>query len=279
MSHDVFLQEICQHPDDINARLVYADWLEDVGDPRGEFIRIQCELATLSDEDDEQLDRKAELAYRQRDLLEEFGAQWDADIRPFADHWQHRCGFVEYVELTFQAFVKHGEALFGKHPITAATLRGAASAHIAALAASPWLGRLTRLCLDGCALEDDDLQTLCKSTQLAQLTRLTLSHNRLGDAGVRALAACPALAQLEILDLSENQIRNAGVQALAESPHLANLQALVLSSNQIRLTGARALAASETLTGLEYLDLSQNLLDMRAVEALRERFGRDVCRA
>src|SRR5206468_3722921 len=39
-----FLRAICERPDEDGPRLVYADWLEERGDPRGEFIRVQCRL-------------------------------------------------------------------------------------------------------------------------------------------------------------------------------------------------------------------------------------------
>src|SRR5262245_13702893 len=43
---EAFLQDIREHPDDDTPRLIFADWLEEHGQPeRGEFIRIQCELA------------------------------------------------------------------------------------------------------------------------------------------------------------------------------------------------------------------------------------------
>jgi uncharacterized protein (TIGR02996 family) len=42
-----FLQAILENPDDDVPRLIFADWLEEQGDPRGEFIRLQCELAGL----------------------------------------------------------------------------------------------------------------------------------------------------------------------------------------------------------------------------------------
>ena len=35
---------IFANPDDDAPRLVYADWLLERGDPRGEFIQIQCKL-------------------------------------------------------------------------------------------------------------------------------------------------------------------------------------------------------------------------------------------
>ena len=45
--YEPFLQTVLENPADDGARLVYADWLEEQGDPRGEFIRVQIELAKL----------------------------------------------------------------------------------------------------------------------------------------------------------------------------------------------------------------------------------------
>lgn len=44
---DAFISTICQAPHEDAPRLVYADWLEERGDPRAEFIRVQVELAGL----------------------------------------------------------------------------------------------------------------------------------------------------------------------------------------------------------------------------------------
>ncbi|MCA9069386.1 MAG: TIGR02996 domain-containing protein, partial [Planctomycetaceae bacterium] len=43
-NEDEFLNRIRADRDNPVPYLVYADWLDDQGDPRGEFIRIQCEL-------------------------------------------------------------------------------------------------------------------------------------------------------------------------------------------------------------------------------------------
>lgn len=40
-----FLGKILESPDDDAPRLVFADWLDERGDPRGEFIQVQVELA------------------------------------------------------------------------------------------------------------------------------------------------------------------------------------------------------------------------------------------
>jgi uncharacterized protein (TIGR02996 family) len=44
-----FLRAICEAPFDDGPRLVYADALDERSDPRGEFIRVQCELARLEE--------------------------------------------------------------------------------------------------------------------------------------------------------------------------------------------------------------------------------------
>src|SRR5262245_6439690 len=40
-----FLADIAADPGDDLVRLIFADWLSEHGDPRGDFIRAQCELA------------------------------------------------------------------------------------------------------------------------------------------------------------------------------------------------------------------------------------------
>ena len=47
---EAFLQRIRAFPDDDAPRLVFADWLDEQGDPRGEFIRVQIALAQLDRE-------------------------------------------------------------------------------------------------------------------------------------------------------------------------------------------------------------------------------------
>jgi uncharacterized protein (TIGR02996 family) len=39
-----FLEEILAHPEDEATRLVYADWLEEQGDPRAEFLRLEVAM-------------------------------------------------------------------------------------------------------------------------------------------------------------------------------------------------------------------------------------------
>jgi uncharacterized protein (TIGR02996 family) len=48
MSNDEgFLRAIQKNPEDDAFRLVYADWLEERGDLRGEYLRLACKLDDL----------------------------------------------------------------------------------------------------------------------------------------------------------------------------------------------------------------------------------------
>ena len=48
MSDQGFIDAILEDPGDIDRRLVYADYLEERGDPRAELIRLEHELSELT---------------------------------------------------------------------------------------------------------------------------------------------------------------------------------------------------------------------------------------
>ena len=78
------LRAILEEPGDDALRLIYADWLEDHGDAaRGEFIRVQCELAKIgglhppADDEDRAIIRRAKALRRcERELLERWVEYW-----------------------------------------------------------------------------------------------------------------------------------------------------------------------------------------------------------
>jgi uncharacterized protein (TIGR02996 family) len=47
MNEDAFLETIRTAPQDLLPRQMYADWLEENGDPRHEFVRTECRLIEL----------------------------------------------------------------------------------------------------------------------------------------------------------------------------------------------------------------------------------------
>src|SRR4051794_23398773 len=66
-----FLATIRADPGDI-PRLLFADWLEERGDPRGELLRVQCALART----DEDGPGREELERREAELLGRHGEAW-----------------------------------------------------------------------------------------------------------------------------------------------------------------------------------------------------------
>jgi uncharacterized protein (TIGR02996 family) len=83
------LAAIAADPEDDEPRIVYADWLLQAGDPRGELIAVQCAL---------ERSRTPELAARERVLLERHEAEWLARAGLAAGEGRLHRGFIERVE-------------------------------------------------------------------------------------------------------------------------------------------------------------------------------------
>src|SRR5205823_1880461 len=91
---EAFLQAILEAPDDDVPRRVYADFLLDQGNPRGEFIQAQLDLAKMPTSDP----RYSALRGREQQLLARHGQEWAAPLGKRIDRWQFQRGFIEKVE-------------------------------------------------------------------------------------------------------------------------------------------------------------------------------------
>ena len=141
MSHDdAFLQAIIANPDDDAPRLLYADWLEERGDPRGEFIRVQCALARMDEYDP----RRWDLECRAWTLEKAHVAIWLGAVREKLSNWEFRRGFMDWVELGSRAFMAYSADLFRHGPLRTASIFPE-PAVLPALLADPYLQRLQEL--------------------------------------------------------------------------------------------------------------------------------------
>jgi uncharacterized protein (TIGR02996 family) len=275
------LEAILAAPDDDGPRLIYADWLEERGDPHGEFIRLQVALAGAPAHDP----RRPAWRERERALLAEHRDAWLGPLRGLFYLGEFRRGFLEEITLKAQTFLDHAAAVCRAAPVRLVRLlKGAAVA--GPLADCAHLRRVSALHLTDNLIGDDGVRALAASPHLAGLATLRLGGNGLGDLGAEALADAPHLARLTTLNLSGNNIGNAGVRALAQSPYLAGLTALDLRNNQIGDAGVRALAQSPYLRRLRVLDLSNTARHLSSSEndigaeqkrILRVRFGDRAC--
>jgi uncharacterized protein (TIGR02996 family) len=69
---------LAENPDDLAAHMAYADYLQEQGDPRGEFIQVQL---ALEDPAKSAAQRK-ELTRREEKLLKEHEKEWLGDLAP-----------------------------------------------------------------------------------------------------------------------------------------------------------------------------------------------------
>jgi uncharacterized protein (TIGR02996 family) len=224
MSDAGFLRDIVEHPQDDAPRLVYADWLDDHGQSdRAEFIRVQCQLARLPEDDP----RRPDLAYCAGVLLRRHGPEWGKPLERFTRRVEFSRGFVGKVTLTAAKFLKVADGLLARTPLRELRLLQL-KAKIKQIADCPALARLRALDLHGLAIGAGRTGVLAGSPHLANLTELRLAFNHLGDQGAELLAGSPHLGRLLHLDLSWNDIGDRGALALARSPHLGRLLELHL---------------------------------------------------
>src|SRR5436305_9462466 len=116
-----FLRAIRERPDDDLPRLIYADYLDERGDPRGEFIRIQIERPTLPFH----TARRYELLARERELLRRHEDEWLGPLAAIVSSHEFRRGFIDGVLVMTEAFVAHAETIFDWAPVQRVKLRGA----------------------------------------------------------------------------------------------------------------------------------------------------------
>jgi uncharacterized protein (TIGR02996 family) len=82
---------IAEDTDALEPYLVYADWLQERGDPRGELITIQILMETADPQTHEALKK------RERDLLGKHLAYLRGPLPPSAPTY-HRRGFVRQID-------------------------------------------------------------------------------------------------------------------------------------------------------------------------------------
>lgn len=241
MNHPEFLAAILDNPANDDPRLVYADWLDEHCDPRGEFIRVQCRLAQAEGKDR----CLFELETREGELLHEFAPVWAEPVDGLVDWWAFHRGFVEEIGATAQRFLAHAEALFRQAPIREVHFSGSGSL----------------------------VESLADCPQLGRAPFLDFSGNRLGDAGARRLAGSPHVAGVRELNLSSTGIGDDGAAALAAANHFHHLSELYLGNNRIGDAGARALAGSTALSRLAAIFVNDNNISREGRRMLSRRFG------
>ena len=250
---EAMLQLILDHPEQDGPRLIFADWLTERGDPRGEFIRLQCELAPLPAADA----RRLEIRSVADALLKLHQSEWVGGLSELVSGWRFHRGFIETIFIDAPGFLQNAERIFRMAPVRHAHLLDVA-AHIAPIARSHFLERLTGLTIFASHAGDQVARAVVSSPFVGNLLELNLGRNRISDEGVAALVWSPALANLTALDLSENSLAEAAAITLASSGQITRLASLNLDHNFIGAGGAHALLSSDRMPALHTLRLGHN---------------------
>jgi uncharacterized protein (TIGR02996 family) len=272
------LASILASPDDDLPRLVYADWLDENGDPaRAEFIRTQIELANLPDHDP----RYRQLEDREHELLSEHEAGWISDLPSRVHEWEWRRGFVDEVAGDSWQLTQLSGDISTTHPVGRVRCigpRAGYGVHPLDWLDSPWPKELRRFAVTNADFHSDVLAVFLNAAEPQHMVELEYVY----------CGSLPELAGLFQFNCLKQQLRTlrAGgrptnpvpaqwygdvdtadlCRALRESPlaHLTCFDAGITSD------GLRHLLAAPFAGRLKHLDISDNPIAPDAYRAFEQ---------
>jgi uncharacterized protein (TIGR02996 family) len=270
------LQAARAHPDDLNRRLILADWLDEHGDDsdraRAEVVRGQCERARLSPYEE----RSYDLLAREGELLNQHAPAWLGPLARFPVTFHH--GLLRLEVTTEQLLSPDLVALAGTETwawVETLHLSSVAEEHGPALGASPLLKSITGLDLSGVMLTPGSAAMLGRCPALAGLVEVSLngtspnSQQSWPSAGwLEAVISSPSLPPLASLDLTSSNFPTPGAELLVSSPLLRGLTRLILDHNRFGKGPVIALASSKSTDNLQVLGLADTFLWPDVVRAL-----------
>jgi hypothetical protein len=220
---------------------VYADWLQEQGDPRGELIHVQAALE-LPGHDPA---RRAELQAREAALLEAHRAQLTGPLGPVLDkEFEH-------------VWIGKPTAFFRRGFIDELVLPRLSSAAIDALQAFGEARFIRNLEVHGVDYDDEP-----ELSRLGETDLIGLRHLVIGDPRDQCHLSCEDVAlvrkcapRLEYLGLYAHRVPTRELFAL-QLPHLRELFVHHVYDYPLDV-----LAANPSLTGLQRLDLYPHALE------------------
>lgn len=286
---ETLLQAIKHDRDHDSARLVYADYLSERGDPRGELISIQCQLEEVTRNGNEP---DAKLLRLQNKILRDLAASWDGpwklkqgllSVQEEVDSWYGdtetmkchiRRGFITGVESHPNIFKSRIDWLVENAPLldslAVKTLREELPVKelFALISRLPILHSYTM----GFWSSADDQLTAIGSVANDQcfngLQHLSLQGLHVEDvlAHTELLGKSEGLRALGSLDLYDWRMPADALTGLVNAkfrPHT-----LLLNRNEIGAEGAQILAADETWEKTKTLGLFNNGIGPAGVTAI-----------
>ena len=150
------------------------------------------------------------------------------------------------------------------------TLQGFASeASHAAIASSPIVEKLSRLCLSFANTNRECAIALANSAKLGNLKQLLIDQSPLGDSGCRELCQSANLRQLNTLVIDLCQIGVDGARSIAESVAMQNLETLISKGNPFG-DGFRDIILSKNLPNLRHCEVHRGDITDDIILALNQ---------
>jgi uncharacterized protein (TIGR02996 family) len=295
-----FLAAIRAEVFDDTPRLVFADWLDENGDPeRAELIRAQCRLQHLRPDDPAIQEVAARCEVLMRDHWVRWTAQFPTSLRATRQYFVR--GFVTAFSLTGAQFVKYGAELaritaIDDLSITRSTVEAlrspaladvgglhlaiADSERVTALAEYPNLSNLRYLFVSNGAdngltyrptvrLSREAVRTLLLNRTLNGLQRFALNGTRHGDEVAERIAS-GAYSRLADLSLYSSDLSADGLKALVNSASAPALADLHIAGNPIGDEGIRHMVEAQALTRVACLNVMECGLTINSVRLLAE---------
>jgi uncharacterized protein (TIGR02996 family) len=135
------LDAVVADPENLDARRVYADWLLERGDVRGELVHAQCNLEAHGLSDDE----RVAIEQRVKEILVAYRRWFEASVEPYVESAETRRGLIEAIAIEGKRFPAHAARLFAEHPIRRLKLFVKDAAELARITPLPQLRRVTEL--------------------------------------------------------------------------------------------------------------------------------------
>ncbi len=260
-----FFARIAEEPLDDTPRLIYADWLEERGDPLAEVIRVECELhghARVGEA------RYYALHQRYHRLRHEFDELWQDRLKdlPLEFVGTDR-GLVDSIYITPQDFTECAAELFALCPwLSRLCLKG----ELTPFPPSPYWSRIGALQI-GEGAEKGWLESLLRSGNFTRLMELEIWEPNLNKKDVAALADSPVTTGLQKLGIWRSNLHGVLLKLLTSGGTLQNLRTLRLGMNEaFRDRGAMMLALWPGLAAVERLDLDDSAIGSDGALALAQ---------
>jgi uncharacterized protein (TIGR02996 family) len=249
-NRDALMAGILADPDNDLPRLVYADWLEEHGDPeRADFLRLQCRIAERHRSEAVSADDADRL--RVADLLTDHQTRWVAELPKFrgiswsATRWWR--GFPSITVFNVRSLTTQLKKLSSVTPVES-------------------------ICAYSLQTAGSDISKLANAFRSVRRLEVRPISGEPSIANLRPLLESGALNRLRHLTVQHTLLGSEVAEILATSGGTDSLESLTFELTQITDDGALRLARSNCLPVLKSLEIRRETISDRTIEMLRSRF-------